>query len=403
MQIFRSKNDYCNYNHKIIQNERGKHESEKENISYSVTVKYYRPYRKYYLIIPKRYLDNESILIKDKNDIFSKGKILTFTSNKYIINQKYKRYFKFDAVVDSQEEDFWNYRKVYAILVPIKERYRYKFSRDLVGNFTVQERNGDLTYDRMDEALDEFNNGICCSKNLEKYILGHDIIYKRDMNELFNARRYYSSFLPDYFRLNDFDKTKINKIFKNEMTTIKIKDGTSHKLLCLIINSIYQKRLYPEDKILICSSSNSSADEITVELLDMISHMKTKNLKLLRIYAKNQEIIKRPKIPDNIIYHKLKLKLKNKNNNFGRRNLLIENSDIIISTCVNSYCDELINYNFPFVIIVDADNSNENENLIPITLNAQHVVLIAYEESQSGYNNLYQRMKSIFPNNHLNF
>ena len=81
---------------------------------------------------------------------------------------------------------------------------------------------------------------------------------------------------------------------------------------------------------------------------------------------------------------------------------MIEKNDIIISTCVNSYCDEIINYDFPFVIIVDADNSNENENLIPITLHAKHVVLIAYEESESDYDNLYKRMKTLYPENHIN-
>ena len=159
-------------------------------------------------------------------------------------------------------------------------------------------------------------------------------------------------------------------------------------------------RLYKEDKILICSSSNTSADNISLELLDLKKHIK--KLNILRIYAKNQEIIKRHKLLDDITYHKLVLKQENRRNFFGGRNRLIEKNDIIISTCVNSYCDEIINYKFPYVVIVDADNSNENENLIPITLHAKHVVLIAYEESVSDYVNLYERMKTLYPENHIN-
>ena len=96
-----------------------------------------------------------------------------------------------------------------------------------------------------------------------------------------------------------------------------------------------------------------------------------------------------------------KKKEENRDYDFGGRNKLIEENDIIISTCVNSFCDEIINYDFPFVIIVDADNSNENENLIPITLNAKHVLLIAYEDSGNDSMNLYKRMKYVYPENHI--
>ena len=80
--VFESKDDYCNHNHKIIQEERKKHESEKEDVYYNVHVEYFRPYRMYFLIIPKSYLDNVDYLRKNKNDIFAKGKILTFASKR---------------------------------------------------------------------------------------------------------------------------------------------------------------------------------------------------------------------------------------------------------------------------------------------------------------------------------
>ena len=393
--VFESKDDYCDYNHKIIQKEREKHESEKEDIYYDVHVEYFRPYRMYFLIIPKSYLDNVEYLRKNKNDIFAKGKILTFSSESH-----YKRHFKFDAVIDSQEEDPYKKGVVYVNLVPIKVRYRYKFARELLGNFIVKERNGDLTYDRMDEALDDFDNEKCCSKNIEHYILGHEIKRKKNMNNIFNFARYFPSNIFGFFRLYPFQRNKINKILNQEMTTVLLKSNTPMKILSLIINAIYQKRLYKEDKILICSSSNTSADNISLQLLELKNYVK--KLNILRIYAKNQEIIKRHESLNNITYHKLVLKEENRGNFLGGRNWLIEKNDIIISTCVNSYCDEIINYDFPFVIIVDADNSNENENLIPITLHAKHVVLIAYEESESDYDNLYKRMKTLYPENHIN-
>ena len=85
-----------------------------------------------------------------------------------------------------------------------------------------------------------------------------------------------------------------------------------------------------------------------------------------------------------------------------KKNWIIRRNDIIVSTCVNSYNDDIINYKFPFVIIIDANNSNENENLIPITLKAKHVILISYKENNSEETNLYKRMKHLYPENHIN-
>ena len=105
---------------------------------------------------------------------------------------------------------------------------------------------------------------------------------------------------------------------------------------------------------------------------------------------------------DKISFHKLiKRKFRRKfRNRYEKRKWIVQKNDVIISTCVNSYNDDIINFDFPFVIIIDANNSNENENLIPITLNAKHVLLISYEGSDSGKVNLYKRMKNLYPENH---
>ena len=396
MDSFPSKYAYCSYNQRIIQKEREAHKLEKEDIYYTVNVQYFRPYRMYYLIIPREYLNNIDTLRQNKNDIFAKGKILTFT---YYRN--HRRPFKFDAVIDSQEEHPYRKNIVYVNLVPIKERYRYRLARELIGVFEVKERNGDLTFDRMENALDEFEEGDCCSKNIERYILGKENIRRKNMKKLFNFRRFFRTRIQGYYSLSQYQKNKIKSIFNKEMTTISIHSEINKRLISLIVYAIYQKRNYKEDKILICSSSNSSADDIALELLNFKKHIK--KLNILRIYAKNQELVERNAALDDISYHKLKIKEENRGNNFGGRNLLVEKNDIIISTCVNSYCDEIINYHFPFVIIVDADNSNENENLIPLTLNSQHVVLISYDWSQGDQDNLYQRMKHLYPENHIKF
>jgi len=196
------------------------------------------------------------------------------------------------------------------------------------------------------------------------------------------------------------DTDEIDKIFYQEMSTINITKNYGNKIICLLIYAIYQMRNNIRDKILVCSASNSLADSISLELLRMKEHIN--KLNILRIYAKNQEIIERNKRLDEIIFHKLiKRRYRRKfRNRYEKRKWLIKKNDVIISTCVNSYNDDIINFKFPFVIIIDANNSNENENLIPITLNAKHVLLISYEGSDSGKVNLYKRMKNLYPENH---
>ena len=350
---YESLEKYSEINSEIIKKEQRKHESLQNRTKYSVRVEYYYPSWHYYLIIPRNYLNNVDYLRRTKNDIFAKGKILRFTAD-----NRYQKPSYFDAVMDFSEEDQYKKGVVYAYLVPIRNRYRYSKNKELVGNYTVQERSGDLTYDRMNEALDQFSIGGCCSKNITKYILGDYIKYSKYLDNIFNYNRYYQKNISGFYRLNYPLQRKIEKIFYNEMNTIYLKSEENIRLICMIIYAIYQMRQDTQDKILVCSSSNNSADTIALELLRMKNCVKRLNV--------------------------------------------IEKSSIVVSTCVNSYSDRLINYDFPFVIIVDADDSSENENLIPITLNAKHVILIAYENSSSSTNiNMYKRMKNLYPNNHI--
>ena len=435
---FNSKKNYSVINKNIVQQEKSKHVSQQNTITYNVEVKYYEypenynnnyddeyyddeyyddeyyddEYNEddyyddeyyeeedgyyddkgiYYVIIPEEYKEKKEELIKEKNDIFSKGKILTFST----YND-----FTFDAVIEYSEEDPNDKNIEYAYLVPVIEDYRY-YSPDILGKFKVEERKGDLTYERMLEAINQFLKGNSCSPHLEKYILGNKIKNGyREFKNIFNYSRYYLSNIYNYAKLTKKQKNEIDKIFYQEMSTINITKNYGNKIISLIIYAIYQTRNNIRDKILICSASNSVADSISLELLRMKEHIN--KLNILRIYAKNQEIIERNKRLDEISFHKLiKRRYRRKfRNRYEKRKWIIKRNDVIISTCVNSYNDDIINFKFPFVIIIDANNSNENENLIPITLNAKHVLLISYEGSDSGKVNLYKRMKNLYPENH---
>ena len=383
---YSSKNEYSEINRGIISKLQEEKESQQSITYYTINVEYYDEYDMHYLTIPKEYLNQIDDLRKKKEDIFAKGKILTFSDE--------KNDFTFDAIIDSTED-------IYAYLVPIKEKYRNDY--DLTGEYVVNERIGDLTYIRMKDAIREFIKGNCCSKNLEKYILGeaNSNLNNIELKNIFNYNRYYMAGITNFAELSNFQETQMKNIFYNEMNTIQLESKSNKKLICLIIYAIYQIRKNPKDKILVCSSSNNAADAISLELLKMKNNIS--KLNILRIYAKNQEIIKRNKKLNKISFHKLKNKKYDKKfyDRNDKKDWIIRNHDIIISTCVNSYNDDIINYKFPFVIIIDANNSNEHENLIPITLHAKHVVLISYEGSDNGEINLYKRMENLYPKNHI--
>lgn len=388
---YSSKEEYSKINKIIVSKQQKEHEKKQNHIYYTINVYYYEEYEMYYLEIPKSYLDKINQLRKNKEDIFAKGKILTFTD-------KDNKKFYFDAVIDSTED-------IYAYLVPIKEKYRY--SMDLARKYIVNERTGDLTYIRMKDAIDEFMEGNCCSKNIEKYILGKNVSYNSGYNKLkdiIDYNRYYSTYIRNFSGLTYNQSLQIDKIFYNEMNTIRLNANFDNKIICLIIYAIYQTRKYIDDKILICSSSNIVADSISLELLNMKKYVY--NLNLLRIYAKNQEIIKRNKKLNRISFHKILKKKFNKKfyNIYEKKEWIINKHDIIISTCVNSYNDDIINYHFPFVIIIDANNANENECLIPLTLNSRHVVLISFGDNENDNDeiNLYKRMRHLYRGIHIN-
>jgi hypothetical protein len=383
-------------NKKKVSSLQKKHQTNQNVNHYTVYLSFYNEMGRSYVVPPNKYLSELETLRANKEDIFSKGKILTFTD---IQNKN----FYFDAVVEKTEEEEKAY---YSYVVPIKKKYRYL--QDLVGKYDVKERTGDLTYIRMKDALYEFLEGDSCSEMLESFILGNNVnTQKHRLYDLFNFKRYYIQKLRYFGNLSRYQISVIENIFKCELNTIKLSKNTNIKNICFIINAIFQRRRDRRDKILVCSSSNSVADTIALDLMNMNYYTNTMNL--LRIYAKNQEIIDRNKNLDGVTYHKL---IKKKNE-FGeeedtskrsRGQMLIKYSDIIISTCVNGYTDEIINYDFPYVIIVDASNSSESECLIPITLRASHVLLISYgNDDDNDRDNLYSRMKKLYHWCHYTF
>ena len=113
-------------------------------------------------------MDN-NLQIFDQN-----GRIITDNNelNKIIRDVEEEEGINLGAVIPAitfEEEDPDKKNIVYAYLIPIKEKYR-AYNKNLIKKYIVKERSGDLTYERMTDAINAFIEGNYCSKNLEKYI-----------------------------------------------------------------------------------------------------------------------------------------------------------------------------------------------------------------------------------------
>ena len=79
---YSSKKEYSEINRGIISKLQEEKESQQSITYYTIYVEYYDEYYMHYLTIPKEYLDQIDDLRKKKEDVFAKGKILTFSDEK---------------------------------------------------------------------------------------------------------------------------------------------------------------------------------------------------------------------------------------------------------------------------------------------------------------------------------
>jgi hypothetical protein len=226
------------------------------------------------------------------------------------------------------------------------------------------------------DAINQFVSGNYCSKNLEKYILGENITKKeREFKNIFNYKVNYFNFIYDFAQFTKSQENKFLKVFYREMNTMKINYDKNKNLICLMIYAIYQCRKNIHDKILICSSSNTSADSIALDLLRLQEHVKKFNL--LRIYAKNQE--SNPKVVHHVKYNsidknKSQSKNMNLNSNFinNNNNTTNINTNVTTNNNINNFLDIKVSNSVlkkditgkPFLdYICDVKNGNENYSL----------------------------------------
>ena len=204
--------------------------------------------------------------------------------------------------------------------------------------------------------------------------------------------------------LNESQIKALENVFKRPLNLIQGPPGTGKTFLsCFIIYNIFNMRKINEPhepRILICSPSNSAADNITSYLL-RINKVTGNKMKILRIYAKTREYLEINKEIEQISLH---IHLRNKFGddliNLDKEEIndfteeIIKNHDLVVATCSTSWDSRIKNLNFPFVIIDEATQCCELEAMIPINHGCSHLTLIG-DQKQLGPVVLHPQAKEV--------
>ena len=266
------------------------------------------------------------------------------------------------------------------------------------GEYYVKESINFVSFERMQQALKYFcYDPKSCSRFIFNKIIGDNTSKVNSPEVLKNTPRID---LKDH-ELNSPQKKAVNKALLEPISLITGPPGTGKThVASAIIYNFCKLRKNKKDKILVCSPSNVAADNLYYNLRDL-------NLNVIRVVSKSRELLITDE-SDEITYLHLEL-LKTSNKKF--QNLLyqkktqtflplsdykqyiqlktalekqiLQQYDIVVSTCITSYNTLLINEKFPFVVIDEVTQANEVECLIPLTHGAKKVVLIG-DEHQLG-------------------
>ena len=347
---------------------------------------------------------------EDFNEInFALGRVLKFSENKI-------------KIVYEEEQDEENEPLVFlAIIVNITpcEENDEEYSiwilpinkhitslKGHTGKYKMKEEFCIIPYQRMSDALDLFVNDDEDDSNifdrpvslyLIRRLLGHsseDIkkeclamennALKNDIFKDIPPSQLVTS-LDKFGKLNDNQIKALKNIFFNVLNLIQGPPGTGKTFLSsFIVYNIFKFRNNQEDKILLCSPSNSAADNLALNLLKLNNCLKEK-MKILRIYSKSREFLEIDKEIEKISLHKM-LEKENVNQKEIKEEIIqeiVSNSDIVISTCSTSWDDRIKKFNFPFVLIDEITQCCEIEALISIVHGCKHLILIG-DQKQLG-------------------
>ena len=258
------------------------------------------------------------------------------------------------------------------------------------GMFTIEFVWKGTSFKRMLDGLYTFvNTENSVSNYIYSKLLGHEVVKKK-----FNYQIPKDLSVKGLPELNAYQTLGIKRALTTPLFLIQGPPGTGKTVTSAAI--VYHlAKLKAGNKVLVCAPSNIAADQLS-EKVEKIG------LKVVRVCAKSRESISsrvehlslhnqlrklnpkeykrlfellKKKEEDGIDLtkseHDQYKKLKSK-----AEAVILDDSEVVVTTCIASFDKRLNNYRFPIVLIDEATQACESECILPLLRGAKHAILV---------------------------
>ena len=327
-------------------------------------------------------------------------------------------------------------------VLPINKHIKSLYGH--TGNYKMKEELCCIPYTYMLEALDLFQNDE--SENLFDGAVASYLtirILGQYKNSKFIENNYYNYYnyvdveaealkrlfgknfkietnIPNYGKLNNYQKEAVIDVFHRTLNLIQGPPGTGKTfLLSYIVYNIFKLRKDKSQKILLCSPSNSATDNMALSLI-RLNNIIGGEMNICRVYSKSREFLDLEDDLYNISLHGMLMEIFEVDNiydlyEYSKKDIqyeidgIMQDIDIVIATCSTSWDERIKDYGFPFVLIDDDTQSCEIESLIPIVHGCKHLTLIGDLQLLGPFNlhnqadmigmnvSLFERMLELYP------
>lgn len=245
-----------------------------------------------------------------------------------------------------------------------------------------------ICYDRMQTALRQFSmDDTSVSGYLYHKIIGHDIEPQTLHHDLPQAL--HAPGLPE---LNFSQTSAVRSVLEQPLSLIQGPPGTGKTTTSATI--VYHLVRLTASQVLVCAPSNVAVDQLAESL-------ERTGLRVVRLCAKSREsapsavdhialhtLVRALKTPDQQELHKLQ-QLKDEQGELiasderkyrrlksKAERLILQEADVICTTCVGAGDPRLGNLRFRQVLIDEATQAMEAECVIPLVLGAKQLILV---------------------------
>ena len=258
------------------------------------------------------------------------------------------------------------------------------------GNYNIEFVWKGTSFKRMLDGLFAFvNDESSVSNYIYSKILGHSVEEKKFKYKIPTELNVKG--LP---QLNHSQKEGIEKAINSPLFLIQGPPGTGKTVTSAAI--VYHLANLDVGKVLVCAPSNIAADQLSekiekiglkvvrvcaksresistrVEHLSL--HNQLRKLEGKKEYKRFFEMLKRKEEEGNVLsnkdhekYKKLKKKAEEE---------IINDCQVVVTTCISSFDKRLNNFRFPIVLIDEATQACESECILPLLHGAKHAIIV---------------------------